>query len=443
MIRPFHIALSACLFMAACAGPSDETADQQPSATSDLKDTSSLPDPFETLFPWDPAHEGIVTTESGLKYIIVHAGDPSGRKPGVNDEATVHYDGRLAADGTKFDASYDRGEPTTFGVSQVIPGWTEALQLMVPGDDWMVYLPSDIAYGERGTPGGPIGPNADLMFRVNLIDAIVDSTPGAEIFDTNLPWDSAAEGVETTQSGLQYKILAAGDANGPLATAGDQADMQFEIRTASNGRRLDSTFANGRSQKLGVASVFPGWSEALQLMRPGDDWLIYLPSELAFGERGTPGGPVGPNEDLLLRVNLVDILVPQISDSAAWDKYTPWDTNGPDVVKSDNGVEYVVLESGDAAGAMPTTASTVEVYYEGRLTTGETFDSAYARGESIEFPVTGVISGWTETLQKMRPGDRWLVYIPADKAYGDSPRPGGLIKPGDDLIFEMQLVGMR
>jgi len=114
------------------------------------------------------AREGITVTESNLQYEILTAG--TGAKPTAADQVRVHYHGTLI-DGTVFDSSVDRGEPATFGVGQVIPGWTEALQLMPVGSKWKVYLPSEIAYGERGA-GGDIGPNAALIFEVELLEII-------------------------------------------------------------------------------------------------------------------------------------------------------------------------------------------------------------------------------------------------------------------------------
>jgi len=432
MIRNLCICLASAFILTGCGGKSATSADEVAPAASIPKDISTLPDPFETLFPWDTTNKDIITTPSGLQYIVVNSGDASGPQPSLNDSATVHYDGRLAGDGTKFDSSIERGSPATFGVGQVIPGWTEALQLMRPGDEWMVYLPSDIAYGEQGTPGGPIGPNEDLVFRVNLIETIKDTTPGAEIFDANTPWDPAAADVVTTASGLQYKIISSGDESGTPPTLDSKVEFNAELRQASDNRRLQSTWAEGSTQSAPVNRLFPGWSEAMQLMRPGDDWLLFIPA-----------GPLGIEQDIMMRTELVNVKVPQISNAAAWEKYTPWNSDAENVQKTESGLEYIVLEAGDAAGASPTRANQVEVYYEGRLTTGETFDSAYARGESIEFGVTGVIPGWTEALQLMRPGDRWLVYLPSNIAYGQTPRPGGLIKPGDDLIFEMQLMNVR
>ena len=108
--------------------------------------------------------EGVVVTESGLQYLVVKEG--SGKKPGPNDVVTVHYTGRLI-DGTVFDSSVERGEPATFAVGQVIPGWVEGLQLMSEGSAYRLFIPSELAYGEHGT--GPIQPNSTLIFDVQLL----------------------------------------------------------------------------------------------------------------------------------------------------------------------------------------------------------------------------------------------------------------------------------
>lgn len=114
------------------------------------------------------ARAGVTTTESGLQYEILTAG--TGPMPVATDQVRVHYHGTLI-DGKVFDSSVDRGEPVVFGVGQVIPGWTEALQLMPVGSKWKIYLPSNIAYGERGA-GGDIGPNSALIFEVELLEIV-------------------------------------------------------------------------------------------------------------------------------------------------------------------------------------------------------------------------------------------------------------------------------
>lgn len=111
--------------------------------------------------------EGVVTTKSGLQYKVLK--DGKGASPKATDSVTVHYRGTLI-DGTEFDSSYKRGEPISFEVTGVIKGWTEALQLMKPGAKWMLYIPSELAYGENPRAGGPIPPNAVLIFEVELLE---------------------------------------------------------------------------------------------------------------------------------------------------------------------------------------------------------------------------------------------------------------------------------
>jgi FKBP-type peptidyl-prolyl cis-trans isomerase FklB len=109
--------------------------------------------------------EGIITTQSGLQYKVLKKG--TGKIPKSTDTVTVNYRGTLI-DGTEFDSSYRRGQPASFKVNGVIRGWTEALQLMKEGAKWQLYIPSNLAYGERGA-GRNIGPNSTLIFEVELI----------------------------------------------------------------------------------------------------------------------------------------------------------------------------------------------------------------------------------------------------------------------------------
>jgi FKBP-type peptidyl-prolyl cis-trans isomerase len=110
--------------------------------------------------------EGVMTTESGLQYRVIEEG--SGRKPSATDRVTVHYIGTLI-DGTEFDSSVRRGQPATFGLNQVIQGWSEGVQLMSVGAKYEFFVPAELGYGDRGTPGGPIGPNSALIFEVELL----------------------------------------------------------------------------------------------------------------------------------------------------------------------------------------------------------------------------------------------------------------------------------
>ena len=120
----------------------------------------------ETFLAENGARDGVVTTGSGLQYEVLEAG--SGKQPTVSDTVVVHYRGTLL-DGSEFDSSIARGEPATFDLQGIIPGWQEALQLMQEGARWRVVLPSDLAYGPQGA-GGRIGPNATLVFEIELIE---------------------------------------------------------------------------------------------------------------------------------------------------------------------------------------------------------------------------------------------------------------------------------
>ena len=110
---------------------------------------------------------GVVTTASGLQYQVITEG--TGAKPKATDRVAVHYAGTLL-DGTEFDSSYKRGEPAQFVLGSVVPGWSEALQLMPKGSKYKLWIPSKLGYGEAGTPGGPIPPNSALVFELELLD---------------------------------------------------------------------------------------------------------------------------------------------------------------------------------------------------------------------------------------------------------------------------------
>ena len=112
---------------------------------------------------------GVKTTASGLQYLVLTEG--TGAKPKATDVVRVHYKGALL-DGKTFDSSIDRGEPVTFPLDGVVPGWQEGIQLMPVGSKYTLWIPGSLGYGEKGTPGGPIGPNATLVFDVELLDIV-------------------------------------------------------------------------------------------------------------------------------------------------------------------------------------------------------------------------------------------------------------------------------
>ena len=142
-----------------------ETATPPPPAPVPLPGSALPPEPPALASTTDAS--GVTTTPSGLRYRVLASGPADGKSPSFFDSVMVHYRGTLT-DGTVFDSSYERGSPATFGVGQVIPGWTEALKLMKPGDKWMLHIPSRLAYGGRSV-GDKIPPNSDLIFQVELL----------------------------------------------------------------------------------------------------------------------------------------------------------------------------------------------------------------------------------------------------------------------------------
>ncbi len=164
--KPVLVAASAAALLATAA------CNRQPAMSgADLAKNAEAAAAFMKI---NAAAEGVQTLPSGLQYKVVASGPAGGVRPDRNDLARVDYEGSLT-DGTVFDSSFKRGSPAVFSPQQVVPGWTEALQLMKPGDEWLLYVPPELGYGEAGGP--PLIPgNAVLVFRLKLLD--VAPVPG-------------------------------------------------------------------------------------------------------------------------------------------------------------------------------------------------------------------------------------------------------------------------
>ena len=264
--------------------------------------------PLATYIPWDAERAEVQTTESGLQYVVVRESEEDSEMPGPRDRVSVMYDGRLT-DGTVFDSSYERGSSATFGVNQVISGWTEGLQLMSVGDEFIFYIPTELGYGQNPRPGGVIKPGDDLIFRVELKQVVKAPEPrptDEEAWAKYAPWDSDLPEVQKTGSGLEYVVLASGDAAGTQPQGSDRVVVYYEGRFDEGGGVFDSAFKRGEAAIFPVNRVIPGWIEALQLMRSGDRWLVHVPGDLAYGPAGN--GPIPPNAALNFEVELMDVV---------------------------------------------------------------------------------------------------------------------------------------
>ena len=161
-MRKAFVILAAALALAACQ-PKGKHAEGEPGAAQPQSEQSKA---YMAKVAKEP---GVKVLPSGLAYKIVHSGPATGLKPHIQDEVKVNYEGKLV-DGTVFDSSYERGQPAAMPLKGLVPAWQEALPLMRPGDEWILYVPSNLGYGAEGQ--GPIPPGAPLIFRIELIDVL-------------------------------------------------------------------------------------------------------------------------------------------------------------------------------------------------------------------------------------------------------------------------------
>ncbi len=304
----------------ACAKKAAEKADApaEAAATADVAAEAAAPaaaDPekvatdnevkAEKFLTENAAREGVKTTPSGLQYMVLNEGPANGYAPKADDIVDVHYVGTLT-DGVEFDSSVKRGAAARFPLNQVIPGWTEGVQLMSEGDKFRFFVPPELGYGATGTPGGPIGPNEALIFDVELIK-VSSADRNLVAAQKFLAENAKKPKVKSTPSGLQYEVLAEGAADGKTPSDANKVSVHYEGRLL-DGTVFDSSYERGEPIEFALARVIPGWTEGVQLMSEGDKFRLYIPSSLGYGEEGTPGGPIGPNEALIFDVELLKVV---------------------------------------------------------------------------------------------------------------------------------------
>jgi len=237
-----------------------------------------LPPPADVAAPPADAKK----TASGLSTKVLQPGTGT-EHPRVQDRVRVHYTG-WAKNGEMFDSSVARGSPASFAVGQVIPGWTEALQLMVTGEKRRLWIPAALAYGERPMHGEPAG---DLTFDVELFDLTKAPDPPPVPEDVK----AAPKSAKTTKSGLAYRVLKPGTGKQPLAT--ETVVVHYSGWT-TDGKMFDSSVLRGEPLSFRLDQVIKGWTEGMQLMKIGEKARFWIPGALAYGDKPTrPGAPAG------------------------------------------------------------------------------------------------------------------------------------------------------
>jgi peptidylprolyl isomerase len=259
-------------------------------APDEEKTPTALTAPADVAAPPKDAER----TKTGLTSKVLVKGSGKAR-PTPADRVKVHYTG-WTKDGRMFDSSVQRGEPTEFGVSQVIPGWTEGLQLMVQGEKRRLWIPSKLAYGDAPMmPGAPAG---DLVFDVELIELVQAPPPPEVPKDVKAPPKDAKK----TASGLAYKVLKKGTGKThPSATS--RVTVHYSGWTP-DGKMFDSSVTRGSPASFSLSGVIPGWTEGVQLMVEGEKTRFWIPGKLAYGDNPRPGAPAG---NLVFDVELLAI----------------------------------------------------------------------------------------------------------------------------------------
>lgn len=229
-----------------------------------------------------------------------------------------------------------------------------------------------------------------------------------------------------TPSGLASKVLVDGS-----GTTKPKADDMVEVHYTgwtTDGKMFDSSVNRGTTAKFPLNRVIKGWTEGLQLMVVGEKRRFWIPGNLAYGDKPTrPGAPSGT---LVFDVELIAIKaapkpIPAPQDVA---------TIPNDAKKTETGIGYRTLNGGKGA-VHPKSTDRVEVHYTGWTTDGKMFDSSVLRGKPAQFPLYGVIKGWTEGVQLMVEGEKTRFWIPSELAYGNKPgRPAGM------LVFDIELL---
>ena len=313
IIRQLARAASAGLLAAACAlalascGKAEQPA-FGPSARINEAD------PFASLRPWNSDWRQVKKAENGVEFIIISKGDPKGAFPLPADQVEVTFDARLAETGEPV-MSTNPGETMTRGVNDWIPGWTDGLPRLQPGDTAMFYIPWRRAFGRSGQGVAP--PRSDIMILVSLKRIIAAKTSDPDAWKKATPWPENSQDVFRTASGLEYFIVANARPGSTAAASegaddrplkgGDTAVIDVEGRLEDDAHSVfESSYEDGRQRYWKVDELIPGFVEALNLMHVGDHWMVRMPPQLAYGAESN--GRILPNSTLVFEIELDNII---------------------------------------------------------------------------------------------------------------------------------------
>lgn len=369
-------------------------------------------------------------TKSGAKHIVVRPGTGKD-KARPFDTVTFNYTA-WDTDGRMFDSTEMRKRPASVPPFRQSAVMEDILTSMTAGERVRFWVEADkMMQNGKPLPGMPTGL---LCYEVEVLQIEKGTAPPAVPADVAQP----PAGAKKTEKNVSYKVLKSGK-GGPKPKPSDSVKVHYTGWT-TDGRMFDSSVIKNQPAEFSLAGVIAGWTEGIPVMSVGDKVRFWIPEEMAY--KGAPGRPQGM---LVFDVELLEIKAPAAHADAppqhggASAPPVPPDVAKPpgDAKKTAKGVFYKVLKQG-GGGPKPTPSDKVKVHYSGWTTDGKMFDSSVTRGSPAEFPLNGVIAGWTDGLQVMSAGDKVRFWIPEELAYKGNP--GG---PQGMLVFDVELLEIK
>ncbi|MBK9071456.1 MAG: FKBP-type peptidyl-prolyl cis-trans isomerase [Myxococcales bacterium] len=412
-MRSNQLVITTLALLAISLGGCDKKVEKKqdaPKTASDKKpgrERPNVPPPFDVANPPADAER----LPSGLIFKQMVAG--TGESPGANDTALVNYNA-WRPDGTTMNSTKMAGRPVPMSLFRVAPGFREALQKMKKGGKAMFWLPPEIGFKQRPQArAGSAGPET-IAYEVELVE--IQPAPPT-------PADVAAPPATAKKLSGGVAVLSIAEGTGQAARNFDTVSFHVTGWDAT-GKMLESSRASRPANGL-LFRESAGFEAVLTGAKKGDKLRAWIPVAMVRKN------PDAPTEGLLCYEFEVLEIKPGKQPPTA-----PAAVAAPpkDAQKTAKGVFYKVLKKGTGT-AKPVAADTVEVHYTGWTTDGRMFDSSVVRGEPTQFPLGGVIPGWTDGLQVMTVGEKTLFWIPEELAYKGKPgRPQGM------LVFEVELL---
>jgi len=376
--------------------------------------------PPATQDPEIPADTELVTLPSGLAYSLLAPGPEDAEKPTMGDLIKVHYTG-WTTDGKVFDSSRKARqpglpvEPLTIALGDVVEGWNEGLQHCPVGGRIKLTIPAALGYGEKGQ--GPIPGGEPLIFDIELLSIEKRALP-------HVPWPTDAALIERSESGLAWHVIEPGDGK-PIGER--VAICEFTLRNLGGGFVAASPSTQVGPLTIGTTPArFRFMTEAAQHLSLGARVLFQVPPDFAFGKQA-----MGPN----LPGNSASLWQLQVVQVAPEFVLPP----DEELTATASGLKYKIVRPG--TDKRPTAAQTVRAHYTGWLPDGKKFDSSWDRGQPTEFPLRGVVGGWTEGLQLIGEGGSILLVIPPSLGYGAAGK--GSVPGNATMVFVVDLVEVK